>query len=141
MQTIYEAAGGRDGLLRLASAWHTRVLEDEVVSHAFSHGYHPQHTERLAWRRLSLRVPALVCFDVELDIVRTAPSSGPRSCSLILGEHGHRKHNEQRHYEHVFHESPPASSLRNARENQSCCVCMNDVECGHRVSITGERVR
>src|SRR6266850_908881 len=48
METVYEAAGGRDGLLRLASAWHTRVLEDEVVSHAFSHGYHPQHTERLA---------------------------------------------------------------------------------------------
>src|SRR6266481_4698498 len=48
MQTVYEAAGGRDGLLRLASAWHTRVLTDEVVSHAFSHGYHPQHTERLA---------------------------------------------------------------------------------------------
>jgi hemoglobin len=24
------------------------VLEDEVVSHAFSHGYHPEHTERLA---------------------------------------------------------------------------------------------
>ena len=48
MQTVYEAAGGRDGLLRLASAWHTRVLQDEVVSHAFSHGFHPQHTERLA---------------------------------------------------------------------------------------------
>src|SRR5215213_3938857 len=48
MQTIYEAAGGNDGLLRLASAWHTRVLADEVVSHAFSHGFHPQHTERLA---------------------------------------------------------------------------------------------
>ena len=48
MQTVYEAAGGRDGLLKLASAWHRRVLEDEVVSHAFSHGYHPQHTERLA---------------------------------------------------------------------------------------------
>ena len=48
MQTVYEAAGGRDGILRLASAWHTRVLEDEVVSHAFRHGYHPQHTERLA---------------------------------------------------------------------------------------------
>jgi len=48
MQTVYEAAGGRDGLLRLASAWHARVLEDEVVSHAFSHGYHPEHTERLA---------------------------------------------------------------------------------------------
>src|ERR1700732_3994433 len=52
MQTVYEAAGGRDGLLRLASAWHTRVLKDEAVSHAFSHGYHAQHTERLAayWR-------------------------------------------------------------------------------------------
>lgn len=48
MQTVYEAAGGHDGLLKLARAWHIRVLEDEVVSHAFSHGYHPQHTERLA---------------------------------------------------------------------------------------------
>jgi hemoglobin len=48
MQTVYEAAGGRDGLLNLAKAWHIRVLEDEVVSHAFSHGNHPQHTERLA---------------------------------------------------------------------------------------------
>ena len=48
MQTIYEAAGGFDGILKLADAWHTRVLEDEVVSHAFSHGFHPQHTERLA---------------------------------------------------------------------------------------------
>jgi hemoglobin len=48
MQTVYEAAGGRDGLLKLAAAWHARVLQDEVVSHAFSHGYHPQHTERLA---------------------------------------------------------------------------------------------
>jgi hemoglobin len=48
IQSVYEAVGGRDGLLRLASAWHARVLEDKVVSHAFSHGYHPQHTERLA---------------------------------------------------------------------------------------------
>ena len=48
MQTVYEAAGGWDGVLRLATAWHKRVLEDEVVSHAFSHGFHPQHTERLA---------------------------------------------------------------------------------------------
>jgi hemoglobin len=32
----------------LAHAWHARVLADEVVSHAFSQGYHPQHTERLA---------------------------------------------------------------------------------------------
>jgi hemoglobin len=48
MRTVYEAAGGMDGLLRLANAWHARVLADEVVSHAFSHRYHPEHTERLA---------------------------------------------------------------------------------------------
>src|SRR3954451_2134396 len=48
MQSVFEAAGGEQGLLRLARAWHERVLEDEVVGHAFSHGFHPQHTERLA---------------------------------------------------------------------------------------------
>jgi hemoglobin len=48
MQSVYEACGGHDGMLRLAHAWHTRVLNDEVVGHAFSHGFHPQHTERLA---------------------------------------------------------------------------------------------
>ena len=48
MPTLFEAAGGHDGLYRLAEAWHERVLADEVVSHAFSHGFHPQHTERLA---------------------------------------------------------------------------------------------
>src|SRR5881398_2480739 len=48
MQSVYKAAGGDEGLLRLAEAWHTRVMADEIVSHAFSHGYHPQHSERLA---------------------------------------------------------------------------------------------
>ena len=48
MGTIYEAAGGDEGLLHLADAWHARVLADEVVSHAFSHGFHPDHTRRLA---------------------------------------------------------------------------------------------
>jgi hemoglobin len=47
-QTIYEAAGGRQAIFDLASAWHARCLADPVVSHAFSHGFHPQHTERLA---------------------------------------------------------------------------------------------
>ena len=47
-QTIYEAAGGDQAFLNLAHAWHERCLADSVVSHAFSHGYHPQHTERLA---------------------------------------------------------------------------------------------
>jgi hemoglobin len=48
MQTLFEAVGGADALQRLASAWHARVMADEVVSHAFSHGFHPAHTERLA---------------------------------------------------------------------------------------------
>ena len=48
MQTVYEAAGGQTGMLRLAEAWHIRVMADEVVSHAFSHGFQPDHTERLA---------------------------------------------------------------------------------------------
>lgn len=48
MQSIFDAAGGMDGLRRLADAWHRRVIADEVVSHAFSHGFHPQHVERLA---------------------------------------------------------------------------------------------
>ena len=48
MQSVYDAAGGDEGLVRLARAWHARVMADEVVGHAFSHGFHPQHTERLA---------------------------------------------------------------------------------------------
>jgi len=46
--TIYEAAGGRQAFIALAHAWHARCLADPIVSHAFSHGYHPQHSERLA---------------------------------------------------------------------------------------------
>jgi len=48
MQTVYKAAGGSEGMLRLAEAWHCRMMADEIVSHAFSHGFHPQHHERLA---------------------------------------------------------------------------------------------
>src|SRR5215469_15628392 len=46
--TLYEALGGAESVLRLARAWHQRVLADEIVAHAFAHGFHPQHTERLA---------------------------------------------------------------------------------------------
>ena len=48
MPSVYDAAGGRAGMLRLAEAWHHRVMADEIVSHAFSHGFDPHHTERLA---------------------------------------------------------------------------------------------
>ena len=48
MTTLLEAAGGESGILRLARAWHERAVADEVVGHAFGHGFHPQHTERLA---------------------------------------------------------------------------------------------
>ncbi len=80
MQTVYEAAGGWDGLLRLASAWHARVLEDEVISHAFSHGYHPQHTERLAayWAE-ALGGPTNYSdqYDNETFVVRMHSGNGP----------------------------------------------------------------
>jgi len=48
MTSVYEAAGGDEGIRRLAEAWHRRVLADEVVGHAFHHGFQADHTERLA---------------------------------------------------------------------------------------------
>ena len=47
-ESIYEVAGGDDTFLQLAHAWHARCVEDPVVSHAFSHGFHAEHTQRLA---------------------------------------------------------------------------------------------
>ena len=80
MQTVYEAAGGFEGILRLAHAWHVRVLEDEVVSHAFSHGFHPQHTERLAayWAE-ALGGPATYSeqYGDETFVVRMHSGNGP----------------------------------------------------------------
>jgi hemoglobin len=80
MRTVYEAAGGLDGLLRLADAWHARVLEDEIVSHAFSHGYHPQHTERLAayWAE-ALGGPTTFSdnYSDEKSVVRMHSGNGP----------------------------------------------------------------
>ncbi|GAA2485388.1 group II truncated hemoglobin [Winogradskya humida] len=48
MSSVYEAAGGGEGMVRLARAWHERVMADEVVSHAFMHGFREDHAERLA---------------------------------------------------------------------------------------------
>jgi hemoglobin len=80
MESVYEAAGGRDGLLRLAEAWHARVMADEEVSHAFSHGSHPQHSERLAayWAE-ALGGPALYSssYGDETSVVRIHSGNGP----------------------------------------------------------------
>lgn len=79
MRTVFESAGGYDGLLRLAAAWHHRVMEDEVVSHAFSHGFHPQHLERLAayWSE-ALGGPRLYSgsYGDETSVVRTHSGNG-----------------------------------------------------------------
>lgn len=48
MTTLHEALGGDATVERLAEAWHERCLANPVVAHAFSHGFHPQHTHRLA---------------------------------------------------------------------------------------------
>jgi hemoglobin len=79
MKTVYEAAGGIDGLRRLAGAWHDRVMADEIVSHAFSHGFHPDHTERLAayWAE-ALGGPAAYTgtYGDETSVVRVHSGNG-----------------------------------------------------------------
>jgi hemoglobin len=80
MQTVFEAAGGAGFFLRLADAWHTRVMADEVVSHAFSHGFHPEHSRRLAayWAE-ALGGPPLYSnsFGDETSVVRMHSGNGP----------------------------------------------------------------
>jgi hemoglobin len=80
MTSVYEAAGGGEGLLRLAEAWHARVLADEVVEHAFSHGYRDDHSERLAayWAE-ALGGPATYTerYGDETAVVRMHSGNGP----------------------------------------------------------------
>jgi hemoglobin len=79
MATIYEAAGGEAGLLRLAHAWHERVLADEVVEHAFSHGFRDDHVERLAayWAEALGGPPAYSTkYGDETSVVRMHSGNG-----------------------------------------------------------------
>jgi hemoglobin len=80
MQSVYEAAGGSEGLLRLAEAWHSHVMADEIVSHAFSHGFHPQHSARLAayWAE-ALGGPSAYSdrYGSETSVVRIHSGNGP----------------------------------------------------------------
>jgi hemoglobin len=80
MATVYEAAGGADGIVRLAGAWHARVMADEIVSHAFSHGYQPDHTERLAsyWAEALGGPPEYSgTYGDETSVVRIHSGNGP----------------------------------------------------------------
>ena len=80
MRTVHEAAGGDAGLLRLARAWHARVMADDVVRHAFSHGFHPEHSERLAayWAE-ALGGPTTysAAYGDETSVVRMHSGNGP----------------------------------------------------------------
>jgi len=77
---VYEAAGGAEGMMRLASAWHARVMADAVVNHAFSQGFHPEHTERLAayWAE-ALGGPTTYSdrYGDETAVVRIHSGNGP----------------------------------------------------------------
>lgn len=80
MATIYEAVGGEAGLLRLAQAWHERVMADEVVEHAFSHGYRDDHLERLAayWAEALGGPPSYSSnYGDETSVVRMHSGHGP----------------------------------------------------------------
>jgi hemoglobin len=46
--SMYDAAGGDGAFLSLATAFHQRCLDDDLLEHPFSHAGHPQHVERLA---------------------------------------------------------------------------------------------
>jgi len=80
MRTVFDAAGGSAGLLRLAHAWHERVMADDVVSHAFSNGFRADHTERLAayWAE-ALGGPTTYSdhFGDETSVVRIHSGNGP----------------------------------------------------------------
>ena len=80
MTTLYDAMGGSAAVLAVAHAWHERVLADPVVSHAFSHGFRADHTERLAayWAEV-LGGPATYSQTMggESDVVRLHSGNGP----------------------------------------------------------------
>ena len=81
-ESLYEALGGFEGVEGLAHAWHVRVLNDDVVSHAFSHGFHPDHTVRLAtyWAEV-LGGPERYgdSYGTESDVVRLHSGNGEHS--------------------------------------------------------------
>lgn len=79
MTTLYEQAGGADGMLALARAWHERCLADPVAAHPFEHRGHPAHVARLAayWGE-ALGGPAAYSggLGTEADVVRMHACNG-----------------------------------------------------------------
>ena len=78
-RSVFDAADGMPGLRRLAEAWHERVMADDVVSHAFSHGFHPRHTQRLAayWAEALGGPPAYTdAYGDETSVVRMHSGNG-----------------------------------------------------------------
>jgi len=80
MTTLYDAIGGGEVVAAVAHAWHERVLADPVVSHAFSHGFHEQHTDRLAayWAEVWGGPPTFSqTMGDESAVVRAHSGNGP----------------------------------------------------------------
>lgn len=78
--SLFEAVGGDAAVLRLARAWHERVLADDVVAHAFRRGVHPQHAERLAayWSEAWGGPPTFSrLYGTESSVVRMHSGNGP----------------------------------------------------------------
>lgn len=78
--SLFEAIGGETALLRLAHAWHERVVADAVVAHAFRGPVHPQHAERLAayWSEAWGGPPTYSeRYGTESAVVRMHSGNGP----------------------------------------------------------------
>ncbi len=79
-RSLFDAMGGETAVLRLAHAWHERVLADEVVAHAFRGPVHPQHAERLAayWSEAWGGPPTYSQrYGTESSVVRMHSGNGP----------------------------------------------------------------
>src|SRR3954462_1586902 len=146
MRTVFEARGGSEGLHRLAEAWHKRVMADDIVSHAFSHGFHSQHTERLAayWAEV-LGGPHTftACLGDETAVVRAHSGNGPHdemdlraiACfDLAMDDIGLSPADELRHVLHDYFAWATTTTRPNSKAQRNaappicpCLVCPGTV--------------
>ncbi len=80
MTTLFEAAGGQDAFLALATAHHARCLADPELNHPFSHDDNqPDHVERLAayWAQVMGGPPTYTeRFGSEPEVLRMHSGNG-----------------------------------------------------------------